>query len=180
MMPQPSSKAETIGRKKGSYTMIKFNRIAFVLATAMMMPLTPLAAQAANPVSLNGDVKAVKVIIADDGSERTELVAPGTIVPGDRLVFGTDYANSGTEAVTNFTVTNPLPAAVRLAPDADIALTVSADGGKTWGVLAALKITDPDGTSRAATHADVTHVRWVLASIAPGEKGRLTYPAIIR
>jgi hypothetical protein len=160
--------------------MIKMNRIALALAAAVALPLAPLAAQTASPISLNGDVMAVKVITAADGTERTELVAPSTIVPGDRLIFGTDYANSGAEAVTDFIVTNPLPAAVRLAHDADAALTVSVDGGKTWGVLSALSITNPDGTTRPAAHADVTHVRWVLASIAPGATGRLTYPAIIR
>ena len=163
--------------------MTKFNRIALAAAAALALPLSPLAAQSeqpANPVSLSGDVKAVKVITYADGTERTELTTPTTIVPGDRLMFGTDYANNGTEAVTNFTVTNPLPAAVRLAPDADPALDLSVDGGATWGVLSALKVANPDGTSRPATHADVTHVRWVLESIAPGAKGRLTYPAIIR
>lgn len=157
-----------------------FARIAVSLAALALAPLPALAQQAASPVTLAGDVKAVKIVTAADGSERTELVAPGTIVPGDRLIFGTDYANNGSEIVTNFNVTNPLPAAVRLAPDADPALTVSVDGGKSWGKLAELQVSAPDGTPRAATHEDVTHVRWVLASIAPGEKGRLTYPAIIR
>jgi uncharacterized repeat protein (TIGR01451 family) len=148
---------------------------------AMAFALAPLQAQqAGDPVTLSGDVKAVKIVTEADGSERTELVEPGTIVPGDRLVFGTDYANNGSDAVTNFNVTNPLPSAVRLAPDADPALTVSVDGGKTWGLLSELEATNADGTRRAAIHADVTHVRWVLANIAPGEKGRLTYPAIIR
>lgn len=148
---------------------------------AMAMPVLPLAAQGnPSPITLSGDVKAVKTVTDADGKERIELVDPTTIIPGDRLVFGTDYANKGAEAVTNFVVTNPLPAAVRLAPDADPALELSVDGGKTWGVLAALTIANSDGTSRLATHADVTHVRWVLASIAPGASGRLTYPAIIR
>lgn len=160
--------------------MIKLNRIAVALAAALALPFSSLAAQAPSPISLTGDVKAVKVITDADGNERTELVLPGTIVPGDRLFFGTDYANSGAQAVTNFTVTNPLPAAVRLAPDADPTLMVSVDGGKSWGLLAALAIANSDGTTRAATHADVTHIRWVLESIAPGAAGRLTYPAIIR
>ncbi len=160
--------------------MRNFAKIAASLA-AIALAVGPVQAQQpVSPVTLAGDVKAVKVITNPDGSERTELVAPGTIVPGDRLIFGTDYANNGAEAVTNFNVTNPLPAAVRLAPDADPALTVSVDGGKSWGKLAELQVAAPDGTVRAATHEDVTHVRWVLASIAPGEKGRLTYPAIIR
>lgn len=149
-------------------------------AAALAMPALPLAAQTSSPIALNGDVKAVKVIVEADGKERTELVEPTAIVPGDRLVFGTDYANKGAEAVSNFVVTNPLPAAVRLAPEADPALEVSVDGGKAFGALAALTITNPDGTTRPATQADVTHVRWVLASIDPGATGRLTYPAIIR
>lgn len=158
------------------------SKLIFALAAAALaLPALPAAAQTnANQVELTGDVKAVKIVTDADGKERTELVAPTTIVPGDRLVFGTDYANHSAEAVTNFTVTNPLPAAVRLAPDADPALEVSVDGGKTWGVLAALSATNSDGTTRPAAHADVTHVRWVLASIAPGASGRLTYPAIIR
>jgi uncharacterized repeat protein (TIGR01451 family) len=155
--------------------------LALAAAAALALPAAPIAAQnAASPIALSGDVKAVKLVTGADGKERTELVEPSTIVPGDRLLFGTEYANKGAEAVTNFTVTNPLPAAVRLAPDADAALEVSVDGGKTWGVLAALSATNSDGTKRPAAHADVTHVRWVLASIAPGASGRLTYPAIIR
>lgn len=156
--------------------------LAFAAATATFaMPIVPVAAQdAGSPVSLTGDVKAVKTVTDADGKQRTELVEPTTIVPGDRLVFGTDYANKGAEPVTNFTVTNPLPAAVRLAPDADPALEVSVDGGKSFAVLSALTIAGENGTTRPATHADVTHVRWVLASIAPGASGRLTYPAIIR
>lgn len=163
--------------------MNSINKLMLALAAVATFgaPALPLAAQdKPSPITLAGDVKAVKVVVAADGKERTELVEPDTIVPGDRLVFGTDYTNRGAETVTNFTVTNALPAAVRLASDADPALEVSVDGGKTFGILTALTIANADGTSRAATHADVTHVRWVLPSIAPGASGRLTYPAIIR
>lgn len=159
------------------------SKMVFAIATAaaLCVPAMPLAAQATpSPIVLKGDVKAVKVITDKDGKQRSELVQPDTVVPGDRLVFGTDYANNGAEPVKNFVVTNPLPSAVRLAPDADPALEVSVDGGKTWGALAKLTVTNADGTTRAATHEDVSHVRWVLSSIAPGASGRLTYPAIIR
>jgi hypothetical protein len=57
---------------------------------------------------------------------------------------------------------------------------VSVDGGKSWGKLAALTIANADGSIRPAAHSDVTHVRWVLETIAAGAQGRLTYPAIIR
>jgi len=148
----------------------------FMLSAAAM----PIAAHAQSPVALSGDVKAVETSVDEAGNETTQLVEPGVIVPGDRLIFGTDYANDGDEPVENFVVTNPLPSAVRLAPDADADLTVSVDGGESWGTLSALSVANDDGSTRSAIHADVTHVRWTLASIAPGESGRLEYPAIIR
>lgn len=155
----------------------------FVVSLALIAAASlPFAAQAQtqSPVTLSGDVKAVQNTVDAEGNETVELVEPNVIVPGDRLMFITGYANSGAEAVDNFVVTNPLPAAVRLAGDADAALTVSVDGGTTWGTLDTLSVTDENGEPRAATHADVTHVRWTLASIAPGESGQLEYPAIIR
>lgn len=152
---------------------------ALVLAGTITLPFAA-SAQGSSPVTLSGDVKAVETSVDAEGNETTQLVDPDVIVPGDRLVFGTDYANNGAEAVENFVVTNPLPAAVRLADDADAALTVSVDGGTSWGTLDRLTVAGEDGEPRAATHSDVTHVRWTLASIAPGESGRLEYPAIIR
>lgn len=154
--------------------------IATALFAAAAAFVTPALAQDASPVSLSGDVKAVVTSVDAEGKETTQMVEPSTIVPGDRLVFGTDYANTGAEPVKNFVVTNPLPAPVRLAPDADADLIVSVDGGETWGTLASLSVTSDGGSARSAQHSDVTHVRWTLAEIAPGESGRLEYPAIIR
>ncbi|MEQ8412290.1 MAG: hypothetical protein RIC51_04320 [Erythrobacter sp.] len=151
-----------------------------VAAQEAAAPREEPKAAPASPVTLSGEVKAVRTMVDADGTETTELVEPGVIVPGDRLIFGTNYANNGAEAVTDFVVTNPLPDAVRLAPDADPALVVSVDAGKTWGTLGELTATGDDGATRPATHGDVTHVRWTLERIAPGETGRLEYPAIIR
>ncbi|MEL6225559.1 MAG: hypothetical protein AAFR01_00890 [Pseudomonadota bacterium] len=166
--------------------MITLKNIAATLIALSLPVLTITAAPAlaqeaaAKPVTLKGDVKVVKTSTDDAGNETTQLLDPVEIIPGDRLIFGTDYANNGAEPVTDFVVTNPLPSAVRLAPDANPSLTVSVDGGTTWGTLAELTVTTEQGASRSATHADVTHVRWTLASIAAGETGRLEYPAIIR
>ena len=157
------------------------NLLVKIVATMLTLtvPVLPVSAQDAQPITLSGDVKAVKTSLDANGTEQIELVAPEVIVPGDRLIFGTDYSNGGDEIVTDFVVTNPLPAAVRLAEDADPSLTVSVDGGETWGRLADLVITNDQGV-RAATPADVTHVRWSLETVEPGASGRLEYPAIIR
>jgi len=168
-------------KNEGIIMNINKKLIIALTAAGLTLPAMPLFAQTSDqPITLTGDVKAVKVIVGADGSERVELTEPSAIIPGDRLIFGTDYANSGSDPVGNFNVTNPLPAAVRLAPDADPALDVSVDGGKSWGNLAALTIANADGSIRPAAHSDVTHVRWVLETIAPGAHGRLIYPAIIR
>ena len=149
---------------------------ASILASALAGP----ALAQGQPIALTGDVKVVRLVTGEDGQTRTELSAPTTTVPGDRLLFGTSYANSGAEPVERFVMTNPLPSAVRLAPDADPALTVSVDGGRSWGRLDELTVTATDGALRAAEAGDVTHIRWTLAVVNPGESGRLEYPAIIR
>jgi len=155
--------------------------LACAAAVSLTAPIVPLAAQNAAPaVSVDGDIKSEKTVPDANGKTSVELVDPASFLPGDRLIFGQNYANTSAEVVTNFTITNPLPEAVRLAPDADPALEVSVDGGKTWGKLSALSVTASDGTTRSATHADVTHVRWVLATIAPGTSGRVAFPVIIR
>ncbi len=154
--------------------------VAALMTFAALQGVGAASAQAQSPVTLDGNVMAVETSVDDAGNTVTRLVEPGVIVPGDRLVFGTDYANNGAETVENFVITNAVPSAVRLAGDADAELSVSVDGGQTWGALSALTVTGDDGSQRAARHDDVTHIRWTLASVAPGEKGRVEYPAIIR
>jgi uncharacterized repeat protein (TIGR01451 family) len=152
--------------------------IQALLAALTLAGTSPAFAQ--QPVSLGFDVKVEKTVQNDDGTTVTALVDPEVTIPGDRLVYGINYTNSGTEPVENFVVTNPLPKPVRLADDADPALVVSVDGGATWGTLAELQVADAEGVTRAATAADVTHIRWTLALVEPGESGRLEYRAVIR
>ncbi|MGB3167065.1 MAG: hypothetical protein WBA68_09860 [Alteraurantiacibacter sp.] len=153
-----------------------------IFYSALLLASSPaaMAQDAAEPITLEADVKAVVETVDANGAKQVELVEPDTIVPGDRLVFGTNYVNSGAEPIENFRMTNPLPAPVRLAPDADADLVVSVDGGKSWGRLAELTAAGEDGTVRPAEHRDVTHIRWTLAVVEPGASGRLEYPAIIR
>jgi hypothetical protein len=67
-----------------------------------------------------------------------------------------------------------------VASDIDEAMLVSVDGGKAWGRLGDLSITDAAGQQRAAMPRDVTHVRWVIAQIAPCESGELEFPVTVR
>lgn len=140
----------------------------------------PLAAQVAQPsVALDGDVKLERTVVVD-GTQKVELVEPDVVVPGDKLVFTTRYRNAGVAPADNFAITNVLPASVMLASDDPADHLVSVDGGKSWGQLASLTIVSPDGASRAATASDVTHLRWALATIAPGGSGKFEYRALVR
>lgn len=157
-------------------------------ALAMALPLTPVTAQAAAPavsqaepkVTLESDVMAIVTQTDEAGNQTTTLAEAKEFTPGTKLSFGMNYSNSGGETANNVTGTNPLNVAVRLAPDADPSLVVSVDGGETFGTLDTLSVATETGGTRAATHADVTHVRWTIASIAPGESGRIAFPVIIR
>ena len=139
----------------------------------------PANRTATSPVSLKGDVKLEKTV-TENGVSSVQLLEPKVVVPGDRLLFTTRYQNDGAAAVTNFVVTNPLPSAVVLAGDAAANAEVSVDGGKTWGILGTLKVSDGQGGQRAAATGDVTHVRWTIAQIAPGASGEVEYHAIVR
>lgn len=141
--------------------------------------LGPAPARAAGPVTLASEVK-LETVVVEDGARRVVLVDPGVVVPGDRLLFRTRYRNTASDAVEGFVVTNPLPAGIALAADADPALTLSVDGGRTWGHLAALRVPAADGTRRAAQASDVTHLRWTLPPIAAGEGGEVEFHGIVK
>lgn len=134
---------------------------------------------AAQPIALESVVK-VSRTLQDEAGERHVLAAPVDVVPGDRLVFETRYANNGAVTVENFVVTNPLPAAVQLAEE-DTSFSVSVDGGETYAAsVAALTISDAQAGGRAAELSDVTHIRWTIARIDAGQEGKVSYQAIVR
>jgi len=154
-------------------------KLLTLAASFAILAAGPAFAAPASPVSLVGGVKLEKTV-TENGAQKTVLSEPKVVVPGDRLLFSTDYRNDGAVPVTNFVVTNPLPSAVTLAPEAAASTEVSVDGGKTWGKLADAKVSDGKGGLRAATTADVTHVRWTIAAIAAGGSGTVGYHAIVR
>lgn len=155
------------------------NSIAKLLLILGLALAPAVASAAPGQVVLEGGVQLEKTVV-ENGETHVKLSSPEVVVPGDRLLFTTRYANGGAEAVQNFVVTNPLPDAVTLAPDAAGTHEVSVDGGKTWGRLASLTVAAADGSRRPAAAADVTHIRWTIATIAAGASGEVQYYAIVR
>ena len=171
-------------------TQFSANRVAKVLvgavaATLMASPAfaAPAAAPAPAPapaqVSLKTEVMLEKTV-TESGKSSVQLVEPKIVVPGDRLVYTMRYHNDGALPATNYVMVDPLPSAVVLASDGAFAGEVSVDGGKSWGPLASLKVSDGKGGLRPAASSDVTHLRWTIAQIAPGASGQVEFHAIVR
>lgn len=151
----------------------------FSIVAGLLGPVSIALAQPAQPIELKGQVKVVKVT-TENGRQKTVLVDPNVVVPGDRLVFTTSYRNTGAAAVSSFVVTNPLPEGVTYAPTDSSVADVSVDSGKTWGKLDTLRVADGKGGFRPAVAADVTHLRWILPLLASGAAGSVTYLAVVR
>ena len=148
---------------------------------ALLVLLSSPAAWAAGEVTLSSEVFVEREVTDADGSTRKVLEPPKVVTPGERLVFVLTYRNGGSEPATDFVVTNPLPDAVAYAGHDGNAPIVSVDGGGKWGELASLQISAADGTMRAAAPADVTHVRWTLASAIPaGGTGKLSFRGVVK
>jgi uncharacterized repeat protein (TIGR01451 family) len=147
---------------------------------ALLALLAPVAAMAANDVSLTSKVYVERVKPGPSGKPVTVREEPGVVTPGDRLVVVLGYRNRGAAPATGFTLTNPIPASVAFTGSDDSSASVSVDGGKTWGALAALKVVAADGTSRPAVPADVTHIRWSFSQpIAAGSGGELSFRGVV-
>jgi uncharacterized repeat protein (TIGR01451 family) len=143
--------------------------------------IAPVAANAANEVSLTSSVFVEKTVPQADGRTRLVLEEPKVVVPGDKLVFVLNYRNQGAKPATDFVVTNPMPGAVAYQGTPDAGAIVSVDGGKSWGPMASLKVRKADGTFRSAYPEDVTHVRWAMKTPIPvGAAGKLSFRGIVR
>ena len=149
------------------------------LLTAFALLAGP--ALAAENVQLKSEVLVERQVVGADGKATTQLEAPTTVVPGDRVLIVLGYRNAGDAPATQFTVTNPLPAAVAFSSAVTAGSEVSVDGGRGWGQLPALTVADPDGTRRPARPSDVSHVRWVLKTpIGPQAGGKRSFNGVVR
>ena len=147
----------------------------------VLLAASSVPAMAAAPVELSSDVFVEKQQKRPDGSFSTVLAKPNLILPGDQLVFVVRYRNAGSKPATNFSVTNPIPAAIAFSGTSDGAEVVSTDGGKSWGKLSQLRVTNADGTSRAALMTDVTHLKWQMNQmLAAGDAGKLIFRGVVK
>lgn len=138
-------------------------------------------AQAASPVTITNAVYQEANVRGADGQVTRKLVPAAKVVPGSEVVYEIAYSNNGTQPATGVTINNPVPDGLALVSEGDTpATSVSVDGGVTYGRLAELFVLGKDGEPRPARMGDVTNLRWVVAQLAAGAKGKVTFRAKVK
>lgn len=171
--------------------MKSLSRIAlpFCLATALALP----GIAAASAVQLQNDAfqevvvtgKDGKPVAGKDGKPLRKRQKVTNAVPGSEIIYVLTYRNTGSKPLAGVVVKDDVPASLAFVPGsaqgAGTKAEVSVDGGKSYGVLEKLAVTNADGSSRPAEGRDVTHVRWsVQGAVAAGKDGSVTYRAVVR
>ena len=149
--------------------------------TLALLP-SALVAQS-SPVTVTSSIQAVKEVTDAKGVKTRTLVAPTTVIPATPIVVWINYKNAGATPVSNFVINNPVPNGVHFTGLGENSGwgVVSVDGGKSFGALATLKVTNADKSVRAAIPQDVTHVRWTFAKpIAANGSGTLSFYAVVK
>lgn len=156
-------------------------KIGVVSLAALCVAAPALAAN--DPLTLVSKQLLDKVTTID-GKVTHQIVDPSVthdkVVPGSHIVVVLEYHNNLTQPINNFEYKDPLPAPLMLSDDSADAFDVSVDGGKTFGKLSSLVVTDAKGGKRAAEAGDVTTVKLVIPQIAPGASGKIEFHATVR
>jgi len=129
--------------------------------------------------------KIVALDPVDAGAPRTQLVPAGVASPGDELVLTVTFANVSRQTLDGVRITQPIPPNMRyvagsaIGPGSEVLYSV--DGGASYGQPHELEVIAADGTRRAATADDYTHIRWSLkAPLEAGARGFARFRAVVR
>lgn len=154
------------------------DRLFGVMACAAVAALTPLPAAAQDGGALASKIELEKAAPAAAGQPPAKTyVAPDVVVPGDRIRITLTFTNNGAKPASGVKIVNPIPAGLVFdGTDDPAAFSVSIDGAKAFGALAALTVASAGAAPRAAADADVTHVRWLWPdAIAPGQSRSVAF-----
>jgi uncharacterized repeat protein (TIGR01451 family) len=119
-------------------------------------------------------------------AESRDQSAGNGFVPADRLRIGEEIfytlrvQNTSENAIQDAVIVKAMPRNTRYVADSAVGpaarITFSVNGGKSFASPDQLTVTTADGTTRAATTDDYTHIRWQLRhSLAPGATALLRF-----
>ncbi len=122
--------------------------------------------------------------VDEQGQRATKLVSAAKVIPGTQVVWTVTASNVCDKAAEKVFIDNPIPAQMSYVPDS--ALAAGADiqfstDGRQFAEPASLRVSEADGTQRAARSSDYTHIRWSLRNpIGPGQVAVARYRAALK
>ncbi len=145
-------------------------RIGFLIGSAALFVASVATAQSL--VQIDREVF-VERLHERDGKKQRSLAPAETLESGDTVVLMLAWKSPQDKP---FTISSRVPRALVFRDSGGETPQVSVDGGHSWGQLADLRV-----RGRAATSADVTHVRWDVANPRAAKgRGVFTYSAVVR
>lgn len=164
-------------------TVIRFARRhgrAFFAVVALLGASSLAFAQAGSPIHIDSSAYQEVEVTAADGTTSIKLEPAASIAPGGVVVYEIKYRNNGTQAATNVAINNPVAEELVFLEASVAPSAVSVDGGAHFGNLGDLTVAGEDGASRPAQPADITNLRWTVATLAPGGSGQVSFRARVK
>ncbi|MBB5212704.1 DUF11 domain-containing protein [Microbulbifer hydrolyticus] len=153
---------------------------ALALAAAFMASAVPALA------AVELETRAFTEVTTTDvnGAQETKMEPVERAKPGQKVVFVITYRNTGEEPAENLVVNNRVPNEMVYVADSaqgESALIQMSVDGNLFDELESLKVTETDGSVRAAKASDVVALRWILqGAVAPGDSGSVRYRAVLK
>jgi uncharacterized repeat protein (TIGR01451 family) len=160
-------------------------QIVSILVTLAALLVLPLTALAEPKVAIS--IKAEKEItVKEKGKTVKKRVPTKGVTPGEEIIYTLSYQNSGNEPATNVALSDPIPAGtvyINGSATEKGELTFSIDKGKSFKkpTLLTYEVTTAGkAEKRTASPDDYTDIRWILSTLAPGEKGSVSFRVKVR
>lgn len=121
---------------------------------------------------------------ADDGSAIVDFEEAERVQPGDALIYSLNFNNGSVDTIENANLVMAVPTEVTYNENSafgdDASVAFSTDGGRSFAPRGELTVSS-DGSLRAASSEDITHIRWSFSGIiTPGTTGEVGYGAVVR
>jgi uncharacterized repeat protein (TIGR01451 family) len=144
-----------------------------------------ILAFAADKLILSNAVFQEIEVTDEQGKKEIKQVPASTALPGSELIYVITYKNPNDKPVEDVIINNPLAKELlyknQSAKGDNTTVSVSVDGGKKYGDLAALRIPTTDGASRPAEASDVTHLQFKLnKKVLPKEEGTVHFRVVLK
>lgn len=158
---------------------MRIRRLGLLLGSLGCLIGGTVAAQSAISIT-----RAVYVETQSSGQNGARSIEPAaTLQKGDRVVLLVEWDTESPGLEQNnrgYTVSSEVPRHLAFQSSSNDAYEISTDGGRNWGELGQMRISDRKG-ARLASPEDVTNLRWNIArSRLAAERGRIAYSAIVR